>query len=150
MRNAALLFPIGFVVGALLMSGSCSVRTHAHEWAGDAGTQAWFESRVQPDAPAGYSIEWKLANGWSCCGEADSYWADDFEQTPDGNYVAIITDGRDDKRPDGRIRQHRLPGTRIVVPKSKIAREGNPTGHGIIFMPVTGEGHEVIGYNGGV
>jgi hypothetical protein len=28
-----------------------------------------------------------------CCGEADAYWADTFEEQ-DGKYVAIITDDR--------------------------------------------------------
>jgi hypothetical protein len=47
-------------------------------------------------------------------------------------YVAIITDPRDDE-PLGR--RHRDIGTRIVVPKNKIKwNEGNPVGHGIIFL----------------
>ncbi len=46
----------------------------------------------------------------SCCGEADAYWADAFEATSNGDYIAIITDPRDDE-PLGRI--HRDIGTRI-------------------------------------
>jgi len=67
-----------------------------------------------------------------CCGEADAYWADAFEATSDGQYIAIITDARDDE-PLGR--RHRDIGTRIVVPKNKIKwNEGNPVGHGLIFL----------------
>jgi hypothetical protein len=32
----------------------------------------------------------------SCCGEAHAYWADAFEATSDGQYIAIITDPRED------------------------------------------------------
>ena len=75
---------------------------------------------MQPDNPK-----------MSCCGEADSYWADSFEQEK-GLYVAIVTDERDDaplKRP------HVAIGTRIVIPNNKIKfNEGNPTGHGVLFM----------------
>jgi hypothetical protein len=81
-----------------------------------ANVRQWFQSLMQPEAPM-----------VSCCGEADAYWADAFEATADGEYVAIITDPRDDK-PLGRI--HRGIGTRIVVPKNKIKwNEGNPVGH---------------------
>src|SRR5712672_2926491 len=82
---------------------------------------AVYQDLKQPDNPSA-----------SCCGEADAYWADAFEATSNGEYVAIITDPRDDK-PLGRI--HRDMGTRIVVPKNKIKwNEGNPVGHGIIFL----------------
>src|SRR5437879_782556 len=86
-----------------------------------SGLKWWYHDLRQPDAPAA-----------SCCGEADAYWADAFEATSNGEYVAIITDPRDDK-PLGRI--HRDIGTRIVVPKNKIKwNEGNPVGHGLIFL----------------
>lgn len=80
----------------------------------------WYKGLMQPDVPT-----------TSCCGEADSYWADSFEQEK-GQYVAIITDERDDgplKRP------HVAIGTRIVIPNNKIKwNDGNPTGHGVLFM----------------
>ncbi len=72
--------------------------------------------------------------GMSCCGEADAYWADSFEVSKDGEYVAIITDPRPDeplKRP------HKDIGTRVVVPNPKLVdatKQQNPTGHGIIFL----------------
>ena len=72
-----------------------------------------------------------------CCGLADAYWADSYEVN--GNqYVAIITDTRDEK-PLGRT-QHIEAGTRVAVPNSKIKWDrGNPTGHGIIFIGYGGE-----------
>ena len=82
--------------------------------------RGWFQRLMQPDHP-----------NLSCCGQADAYWADSYEVDGD-QYVAIITDDRADE-PLGR--SHREPGTKIVVPNSKIKwDEGNPTGHGIIFL----------------
>ena len=64
-----------------------------------------------------------------CCGEADAYEADIFE-VDGGRYVAIITDGKGD-----------IPnGTKIPVPNHKMKwDEGNPTGHGIIFIGIQGQ-----------
>jgi hypothetical protein len=85
----------------------------------------WFQKLMQPDNPVA-----------SCCGEADAYWADSFEVN-DGRYVAIITD----ERPDGPLgRPRREVGEKIVVPNNKIKwDEGNPTGHGVIFIGVGGQ-----------
>jgi hypothetical protein len=87
--------------------------------------RAWFQKLMQPDLPT-----------ISCCGEADAYWADSFEVDGD-RYVAIITD----ERPDGPLgRPHRESGQRIVVPNHKIKwDDGNPTGHGIIFIGMGGQ-----------
>ena len=64
-----------------------------------------------------------------CCGEADAYEADSFEVSGD-HYVAIITNGKGEI-PEGR---------RIQVPNSKIKWDnGNPTGHGIIFIGSFGD-----------
>jgi hypothetical protein len=69
----------------------------------------------------------------SCCGEADVFEADTFEVVGD-QYVAIITNGKG-IIPDG---------TRIPVPNQKLKWEnGNPTGHGIIFI---GSGGQVYCY----
>ena len=77
----------------------------------------WFQSLMQPDNPA-----------VSCCGEADAFEADNFEVDGD-RYVAVITDGK------GVIPN----GTRIAVPNSKVKwDQGNPTGHGIIFIGAGG------------
>ena len=78
----------------------------------------WFQGLKQPDNPR-----------VSCCGEADAYEADIFE-VDGGRYVAIITDGK------GEIPN----GTKIPVPNHKMKwDEGNPTGHGIIFIGVQGQ-----------
>jgi hypothetical protein len=121
--------PIYLVLGSLLFwalfAWALLSVAHAHDWADDPAQKAWFENLKQPDQPA-----------VSCCGESDAYWADSFVVSGGGEYVAIITDTRDDKLPDGRTRHHRPVGTKIVVPNAKIKwDEGNPTGHGIIFMP---------------
>jgi hypothetical protein len=92
----------------------------------DPAVTAWYRKLMMPDAPA-----------VSCCGEADAYWADTFEEQ-DGKYVAIITDDRLDAPLH---RPHRDIGQRIVIPNHKIKwNEGNPTGHGVLF----------IGANGGI
>ena len=78
----------------------------------------WFQKLMQPDNPV-----------VSCCGEADAFEADTFEVQGD-HYVAIITDGK------GTIPN----GTRIPVPNRKMKwDEGNPSGHGIIFIGSTGQ-----------
>ena len=66
----------------------------------NADIKKWYQDLKQPDNLA-----------VSCCGEADAYWADAFEATSEGEYVAIITDPRDDE-PLGR--RHRDIGTRIA------------------------------------
>ena len=78
----------------------------------------WFQELRQPDNPR-----------LSCCGEADAFEADMFE-VEGGHYVAIITDGK------GVIPN----GTRVPVPDRKMKwDEGNPTGHGIIFIGPAGQ-----------
>jgi hypothetical protein len=54
----------------------------------NADLKRWYQDLKQPDNPV-----------VSCCGEADAYWADAFEATSDGEYVAIITDPRDTNPP---------------------------------------------------
>ena len=78
----------------------------------------WFQKLMQPDNPR-----------MSCCGEADAFEADSFEVSGD-EYVAISTNGK------GVIPE----GTRIPVPNQKLKwDEGNPTGHGIIFIGSNGQ-----------
>jgi hypothetical protein len=82
----------------------------------------WFQKLMQPDNPV-----------MSCCGEADAFEADSFEVRGD-QYVAIITNGK------GMIPE----GTKIPVPNNKMKwDDGNPTGHGIIFI---GNGGQVYCY----
>jgi hypothetical protein len=103
-----------------------SVRiTPAHDYGqwGDTDLviSRWFKTLMQPDNPA-----------VSCCGEADAYWADSYEVSKDGEYIAIITDDRLD---EPLKREHVDIGTRIVVPKHKLKYDqSNPTGHGVIFL----------------
>jgi hypothetical protein len=80
----------------------------------------WYQALMQPDVPTA-----------SCCGEADSYWADGFE-VADNQYIAIITDERLD---EPLKRRHIEIGTEIKVPNNKIKwDQSNPTGHGVIFL----------------
>jgi hypothetical protein len=84
----------------------------------------WYADLMQPDN-----------EHVSCCGDADAYWADDFDIDEDGQYVAIITDDRGPEY-DAKVgRETRPVGTRVVVPNRKLKYDqGNPTGHGIIFV----------------
>lgn len=89
------------------------------EWAGSPlAVRQWFQNLMQPDAPT-----------VSCCGEADAFEADTFEVAGD-HYVAIITDGKGV-----------IPiGTRFQIPNGKMKwDQGNPTGHGIIFLGTQGQ-----------
>lgn len=91
------------------------------QWAkADPAIKWWYDHLMQPDNPT-----------TSCCGEADSYWADSFEVDGD-KYVAIITDTRDDALLK---RKHVDIGTKIVIPNHKLKfDQSNPTGHGIVFL----------------
>ena len=105
---------------ALLVSGAVYARDIGQWDATDSDIRIWFQQLRVPDNP-----------GMSCCGEADAYWADSYEMSGD-RYVAIITD----ERPDGPLgRAHRNVGERILIPNAKIKwDQGNPTGHGIVFL----------------
>ena len=85
----------------------------------DPAIAHWYQALRQPD------------NGYSCCGEADSYEADEVHVI-DGKMVAVVTDEREDAP---LMRQHVPVGTRFLIPENKITRvDGNPTGHVIIFL----------------
>lgn len=78
----------------------------------------WFQQLMQPDNPQ-----------VSCCGQADAFGADSYAVEGD-HYVAIITDGK------GIIPE----GTRIPIPNHKMKwDQGNPTGHGIVFLSSGGQ-----------
>jgi hypothetical protein len=119
--NVAIRFTLGVAVS--LFADTAMNARDLGQWddPANADLKKWYRELTQPDNPA-----------VSCCGEADAYWADAFEATAGGDYIAVITDPRDDE-PLGR--RHRDVGTRIVVPKNKIKwNEGNPVGHGLIFI----------------
>jgi len=91
----------------------------------DPLVRKWFRELKQPDNPSR-----------SCCGESDAYWADSYE-VKDNQYIAIITDERDD---EPLRRPHIESGKRFLVPNNKIKwGSGNPTGHGIIFIGLGGD-----------
>jgi hypothetical protein len=84
----------------------------------------WYKTLMRPDAPDA-----------SCCTEADAYWADDFF-VRDGKMYARITDDRPDE-PLGR--PHIENGTVFLVPAEKMKWDrANPTGHGVLFVSVSG------------
>lgn len=119
-----------WILIAFAISTSVAFARDLGQWEAQPTTvRQWYRKLMEPDHPY-----------ISCCGEADAYWADQFESS-DGQYVAIITDDR----PDGPLgRPHRNVGERIVVPNNKIKSDGgNPTGHGIIFI---GAGNMVYCY----
>lgn len=106
----------------------------------------WFKNLYQPDQPL-----------VSCCGEADAFYADLFEQgcwrdptfgRDECGYIAVITDNRIIAG-----RSNVPNGTRIAVPNQKIKFDGNPpnpTGHGVIFLsPGTVYHPTNINYPGG-
>jgi hypothetical protein len=92
---------------------------HSRNWDESATTKevaAWFQALKQPD------------NTVPCCGEADAYYADSFE-VHGTSVIAIITDER--------VVPNRPPipvGTKIIIPPNKVTHQGNPTGHGIVFV----------------
>jgi len=111
------------IVIALVAATLPAVARDNGQWENQpAHLRQWFQKLMQPDNPV-----------MSCCGEADAFEADSFENGS-GQYVAIITNGK------GIIPE----GTRIPVPNNKMKwDEGNPTGHGIIFI---GSGGQVYCY----
>lgn len=91
------------------------------QWgAQDPSQREWYQSLMQPDAPAS-----------SCCGEADAYFCDGYSARGDKAFCTI-TDDRDDA-PRGR--PHVDVGTVIEIPQHKLKWDrGNPTGHGVVFL----------------
>jgi len=83
----------------------------------------WYQSLTQPDNPNSL-----------CCGINDSYWCDTIH-VREGKTFCIITDDRPDA-PLGR--DHVDIGTEIFIPDNKLTwKDGNPTGHAIVFMSKT-------------
>lgn len=98
---------------------------------------AWISTVKRPD--------YRLS---SCCGEADSFIADDFELDKDGNLYAIISADYPDVAPgysedaDGNPQQGSpitglKRGTRILVPPEKrnvLPEDANRSPHGVVFL----------------
>src|SRR6185369_9190574 len=110
----------GFLLITVCLAALASARDLGQWEKQDPKIRKWFNSLMIPDMPQ-----------FSCCGSSDAYWSDTYEVKGD-QYVAIITDTRDDG-PLGRA--HIPSGTRVVVPNHRIKwDQGNPTGHGWIFI----------------
>lgn len=94
-----------------------------------AGNSGFYDPQRMSDMDRQVFSWFQEAPVRSCCGEADAFEADDFDQK-DGHFVAIVTDGKPNNWRPG------LPeGTRIQVPNAQIRwTPRNPTGHGVLFI----------------
>jgi hypothetical protein len=98
------------------------------QWDRSSETSKWYRALMQPDNPSG-----------SCCGEADA--CDDLHIKPNYNgqphAYSTITDDRPD---EPRRRKHIDIGTEIEIPDHKLLKlgQGNPTGHGVVFLSTGG------------
>lgn len=130
-NKTLLAFVTVFFILGMVLAGVVTGRENDEWQKNDFEIQVWYRTLMQPDNTM-----------VSCCGEADAYWADSYEMLCEGEgadrkclYVAIITDPRDvDGRPTRPI------GTKVVIPQHKVksfrdpGAQGNPTGHGIVFI----------------
>jgi len=93
--------------------------------------QQWISTVLRPDTRT------------SCCGDGDSFIADDFELGPHGELYAIISvdypdvtaPESDDGTPSVTVRITR--GTKILVPADKqnhAPEDANRSGHGVLFL----------------
>ena len=109
-------------LAVIAIVGAANARDFGQWSNSDPNIREWFRSLMQPDT---------YPEPKSCCGEADGYYADVVKYKND-QLIAVITDERDDT-PLGRI--HEEIGTEYIVPLNKIViKDGNPTGHVIIFL----------------
>lgn len=118
----------------LTLSGAGARELYEGQWAQiEPEIGKWFRRQMTPDNPQ-----------WSCCGEADAYYADK-SYTKDGMNFAVITD----TRPDGPLgRPHIEVGTVVHVPNHKVMdarKDPNPTGHAIVW--IRGSQNSVICYS---
>jgi hypothetical protein len=117
-------------VAILVLSGlvHSAIAREGGSWAASPqNVRDWFATLMQPDNPT-----------VSCCGEADAYWSDTYQVEGD-EYVAIITDDRGEIYDEKVGRATREVGTKIPVPNRKLKwDDGNPTGHGVVFLSTSG------------
>ncbi len=106
-----------FLCLAVLFGCGCAVQARDDGQWGDVSPEIrkWFSSLTQPGHP-----------DWSCCADADAYFADEYSvDSRTETVLAAITDNRG----------HSIPvGTRIAIPFSKINREKNLAGHALLFL----------------
>jgi len=123
-RRAAIIMVFAFIMVSVF---SCVARAENHGFDLTKPIPQWFESVRMPDTHI------------SCCGLGDAYEADVWTKNPDGSYEVTITDGSAVAYPDGSTRAFIPNGTVVHVPMSKVnpPKDGNPTGHGVIFMLVS-------------
>ena len=118
----------------LLLLAFCSSQAlYAENWisSGDEEIDAWY-AMVQ----RGHfnEAEQRWTGGGRCCGKSDAYFADKAEAI-DGKWVVTITD---DREVPNRIARN---GQTFTVNPDIIdrLRQGNPTGHVIIFVLPNGD-----------
>jgi hypothetical protein len=142
-RRPSLILVLSFSLSVALLITVCVRASYARDdghWAERVGPEVaeWMGSLMQPDTV-------KNGQGYSCCGEADAYWADDVHVVSGHNgekfVIARITDTRDDAQLAHRV--HEQVGNEYVVPPNKIVGfeqrlRGNPTGHTVILLAAPG------------
>ena len=117
-----------------LTAGTCA--RDLGQWENvDPEIRAWYQKLMMPEVPTA-----------SCCGEADAYWCDDVH-VRDGKTFCTITDDRDNTK----LMRTPVPiGTEVEIPDKKLTwKDGNPTGHSIVFLSTAGYVYCFV-QNGGV
>lgn len=89
-----------------------------------------YEPSGDPDVDAWYASA-RREGGGSCCGRGDAYWGQLTKVQNDG--VRILVE--DDRTIPGRVMRD---GQEFFVPNEMLdhQRQGNPTGHIVIFVGV--------------
>ncbi len=125
----------GMVLGAAIVALTVAARAEKG-FDPNNPTAKWFATLKQPRSTA------------SCCGYGDAYQTDIYERHPDGSYTVEITDGSEITYPDGTVRYFIPNGTKIEVPAGQVnpPSDGNPTGHGVLFMNMQEPGGGYIIY----
>jgi hypothetical protein len=129
-------------LAGVILTGAVHARDFGQWETMDPEIRAWYQNLRQPDSPAA-----------SCCGEADAYFCGNLHTKTDylghvHNFCTI-----DDDRDDATLRRSHIPnGTEIEVPNGKILHEGqgNPTGHGVLFISPSGQNVYCYAMPGGV
>jgi hypothetical protein len=126
----------------LVLAWLIATPAFAENWisSGDAEIDAWYEKAQRNPWPGAAPN----TTGGKCCGKADAFWADK-EEVIDGQHVVTITD---DRVIEGRKDRN---GQKFVISPEVIdrLRQGNPTGHVIIFILNTGDSVPFCFFPGG-